>query len=222
LQCKDDNPVSSEIVLLAGQSNANEGLLSAIDKTLTKQGAAHSLGHHYVGGNPIASWMFEDGTPGVLWAPMMNAFDLAISKAAESDQPISALTFVWFQGEADVYPNNYPFYEARLRELIKAIEAHAETNWTSVPKPVFSLAQPEHKTPHWRQAMDTIRASIATVADDADNVCAFDTQDIRRVDVVHLPNPTTQGSPEQFIAAERALVCARIAANRCNRVESSQ
>lgn len=54
-QCKPDNPAGSEIVLLAGQSNANTGLLAALDTT---------LGHYYAGGNPIFSWILEDGTPG--------------------------------------------------------------------------------------------------------------------------------------------------------------
>lgn len=49
--------------------------------------------------------------------------------------------------------------------------------------------------------MDTIRSAVA---EDSDNVYAFDTQDIRRTDIAHIPNLSLKGSPEQFVIAERA------------------
>ena len=213
---------SSEIVLLAGQSNANTGLAAALRKSLSEQDLNYFLGHHYVGGRPINSWILEDGTPGPIWAPMMRAFDTVIGQSIQSEQPISALTFVWFQGEADVYPAQYPLYKPRLAQLIKAIQTHAEVNWPNVPAPAFSIAMPENILPRFRAPMDSIRESIKTTADETANVCAFDTKDIRRVDAVHIVNIPGVGSQEQFTVAQRALACGRAAANRCQKPGGEQ
>ncbi|MFK7962395.1 MAG: sialate O-acetylesterase [Burkholderiaceae bacterium] len=213
---------SSEIVLLAGQSNANTGLAAAMRKSLSAQDLNYFFGHHYVGGRPINSWMLEDGTPGPIWAPMMRAFDTVINQSIRSEDNISALTFVWFQGEADVYPAQYPLYKPRLGQLIQAIQAHAEVNWPNVPAPAFSIAMPENILPRFRAPMDSIRESIKTTADETANVCAFDTKDIRRVDAVHIVNIPGIGSQEQLAVAQRALACGRAAANRCEKPVGEQ
>lgn len=61
----------------------------------------------------------------------MKTFDAAIERATTPGETINALTFVWFQGKADVYPDDYALYEARSRKLIQAVETHAKDNWTS-------------------------------------------------------------------------------------------
>jgi len=222
MQCKVDKPAGSEIVLLAGQSNANTGLIAALGRTLTARGTPNWPGNHRVDGNPIRQWISQDGTVGPAWSPMIRTLDLAIQRATNSGEPLNGLTFVWFQGESDVSPTDHLLYEARLRQLINAVQTHAKDNWTSVPEPAFAVAMPEYKDERVREGIESVRRAISTVANDSANVCAFDTRDINRYDLVHIPNYPGAGSPEQFKVAERALACGRIAANRCEWSETEK
>jgi len=222
VQCQADDPTGAEVVLLTGQSNANTGLAGALSRTLTGQGINNWLGHYYIGGNPIDQWIDENGNLGRTWAPMIRTFDRAILQASTSGAPLNGLTIVWFQGESDVYPNTYPLYGARLRQLINAFESHAEKNWPTIPEPAFALALPEFKDPKWSTGLEAVRGAISSIANESANVCAFETRDINRIDVVHIPNYPRAGSPEQFVVAERALACGRIAANRCERSTPSE
>ncbi len=206
----------TDIFLLNGQSNANPQFLAAMTEHLSEKGFDFTTGHFFVGGQPLSTWIEEDGTKGFRWPIMMNVFDGVTDVCTSNPESIRSITLVHYQGEADVNTTEMiiavqngtdtPF-KKRLNAFVTEFTRHFEQRCSITPNislAIISFIQGHPLFPaRLSDAHALVRKNIADVAQNHANVGAFDTIDLGHADHVHLElHPSTSA---QRTAAERAI-----------------
>ncbi len=213
---KADRSEGLDVFLLNGQSNANPSFLNAMTEHLSARGFNYLTAHYYVGGQPLSTWIAEDGTKALRWPIMMNVFDGATALCENNRQDIRSITLVHYQGEADVNTtealiavsnNTSTPFKRRLSAFTTEFTRHFEARCGITPNialAIISFNEQHSLFPsHLTGAHALIRKDISDVAREQANVGAFDTLDLDHADHVHLAlYPENQA---QFIAAERAI-----------------
>ena len=210
-----------DVFLLNGQSNANPQFLAALTDHLSSRGFDFITGHYFVGGQPLSTWINEDGSPALRWPIMMNVFNgvtaMCLNKpAAEAVQGLRSITLVHYQGEADVNTTNSliavannaesPF-KRRLSAFTREFTRHFQQRCGITPNialAIISFDEAHSLFPaRLTEAHRLIRREISEVAIEQANVGAFDTLDLPHADHVHLE--LYPASNAQAQAADRAV-----------------
>ena len=205
-----------DVFLVNGQSNANPQFLAALTQHLTRRGYDFLTAHYYVGGQPLSTWIGEDGTLALRWPIMMNIFDGITSMCVDSSESVRSITLVHYQGEADVnttetliavQDNVESPFKRRLTAFVNEFSRHFEERCGITPNIALAIISFNEDHPLFPARLSAahlkIRNDIAEVAREHGNVGAFDTIDLEHADHVHLA--LYPGRSAQLIATERAL-----------------